>query len=216
MTIQWPLYNKLYRLNVTEAALLWLEIEPTPELIESPPHGAQVVQELINNKLYDRAKALLIDTEKDDPVGQCVIDSRVTPNWTEYFKGRMTKEQYHFKVFQAETKPVTQAERFNALASIPLTFETATLKDLREIALELGEKPKFLFHEENEEKPLNTKKRNSYLKLIKGLLKKQGIDPNERGIAKSLVGMVKDAKQSLEDDAIRDILKEVQDLEADD
>jgi hypothetical protein len=98
--------------------------------------------------------------------------------------------------------------------------------ELKIIACDIGKKPKFLFPEmvadsaDNnelniEEKPLNTKKRNSYLKLIKGLLQKQGIDPSERGTAKSLVGIVKDAKQSLEDDAIRGILKEVQDLEED-
>jgi hypothetical protein len=47
-------------------------------------------------------------------------------------------------------------------------------------------------------------------------LKNQGIDPSERGIAKRLAGIVQDAKQSLGDDKIRDILKEVQDLEEDD
>lgn len=66
-----------------------------------------------------------------------------------------------------------------------------------------------------EDKPLHTKERKSYLKLIKALLKKLNIEPSERGNAKGLERMVTEVGQSLGDDKIRDILKEVQDLDED-
>jgi hypothetical protein len=95
--------------------------------------------------------------------------------------------------------------------------------ELETIAHDIRKKPKFLFpemvansadnNEPNiEEKPLNTKKRNSYLKLIKGLLKKQGINPSDRGNIKILIVIVESAGQTLGKDAIGDILREVGDL----
>jgi hypothetical protein len=223
MTLRWHLYDKLYDLKVIEASFLWLEIEPTAELLESPPHEVNIVQQLINSELSRRATALLIDWKKDDPVGKLVIQLRITGIETEYITGRINQKEKDLKVFQAEITPVTQSERFNARASIPSTFKTVSLEDLREIAIKLNEKPKFLFPEmrtsiEEEalsritDKPLPIKKRNSYLKLIKGLLKKQGINPAERGNIKQLIGMVENAGEILGKDAVGDILKEIQGL----
>jgi hypothetical protein len=102
-------------------------------------------------------------------------------------------------------------------------FSSASRCDLIRVAEELGQAPKFLFPEMVEDlaepailsiqhKPLPTKRRNSYLKLIKGLLQKQGIDPRERGNIKILIGIVESAGQTLGKDAIGDILREVGDL----
>jgi hypothetical protein len=84
---------------------------------------------------------------------------------------------------------------------------------LKELAEKLNTKPKFLFSESRKRIDLPAKSRNSYLKLIKGLLVDKGIDPGERGIAKQLKGMVQHADESLGDDAIRGILEEVKNLD---
>jgi hypothetical protein len=90
-------------------------------------------------------------------------------------------------------------------------------RELKEIAQHRNEKPKFLYlemrvSEKNLDEKVHPKKRNSYLKIIKGLLKKQGIDPGERGNTDALIGIVAAAGQNLRKDAIGDILKEVTDL----
>jgi hypothetical protein len=100
---------------------------------------------------------------------------------------------------------------------------TIARSKLKELAEELGTKPKFLFPEMREQvkvdeseltsgnRPSKTRP-TSYLKLIKGLLRKLSINPTERGIAKKLEGFVSEVGESLGDDKIRDILKEIDDL----
>jgi hypothetical protein len=100
---------------------------------------------------------------------------------------------------------------------------TIARSKLKELAKELDTKPKFLFPEMREQVKADesnlasgnqpsTTRPTSYLKLIKGLLKKLSINPTDRGIAKKLEGFVSEAGESLGDDKIRDILKEIDDL----
>jgi hypothetical protein len=51
-----------------------------------------------------------------------------------------------------------------------------------------------------------------YLKLTRELLKELEINPHERGIAKSLRGMVIDIGESIDNGTILGILKEIQQL----
>jgi hypothetical protein len=100
---------------------------------------------------------------------------------------------------------------------------TIARSKLKELAKELDTKPKFLFSEMREQikageseltsgnRP-NTTRPTSYLKLIKGLLKKLSIDPTDRGVAKKIEGWISETGESLGDDKIRDILKEINDL----
>ncbi|WP_019502266.1 hypothetical protein [Pseudanabaena sp. PCC 6802] len=98
--------------------------------------------------------------------------------------------------------------------------------DLEKMAKEKGVKPKFLFKAmradntqpttpDLEDKPLHTRVRKSYLRLIKGLLKNAGIEPTEWGIAKVLEGMVTRSGETLGDDKIRGILEELNSQQAD-
>ena len=61
------------------------------------------------------------------------------------------------------------------------------------------------------EKPLAPKERNSLLVLIGALCKEVGIDPNERGVAISLVRMTEILGAPLTDDTIRKILNQIED-----
>jgi len=60
------------------------------------------------------------------------------------------------------------------------------------------------------EKPLTTNERNSLLVLIGALCKEVDIDPNQRGVAASLVAMTEMNGASLTDDTIRKILGQIE------
>ncbi|MDX2470963.1 MAG: hypothetical protein QNL04_10355 [SAR324 cluster bacterium] len=61
-----------------------------------------------------------------------------------------------------------------------------------------------------QEKPLTSKERNSLLVLIGALCKEVEIDPNERGVAASLVAMTEILGAPLTDDTIRKILSQIE------
>ncbi len=61
------------------------------------------------------------------------------------------------------------------------------------------------------EKQLTSKERNSLLVLIGALCKEVDIDPNQRGVAASLVAMTEIIGAPLTDDTIRKILKQIDD-----
>jgi len=60
------------------------------------------------------------------------------------------------------------------------------------------------------EKPLTSKERNSLLVLIGALCKEVNIDPNQRGVALSLVAMTEILGAPLTDDTIRKILSQIE------
>jgi hypothetical protein len=105
-------------------------------------------------------------------------------------------------------------------ASYGTNSMAVTRAELLKIAEDIGQKPKFLFPEmrpnstepttpDLENSALSTKVRKSYLRLIKGLLKNADIEPTERGLAKLLEGMVTRSGETLSQDTLRDILKEI-------
>lgn len=61
------------------------------------------------------------------------------------------------------------------------------------------------------EKPLSSNERNSLLVLIGAMCKNVGIDPEQRGVAPSLVKMTEIVGAPLTDDTIRKILKQIED-----
>lgn len=61
------------------------------------------------------------------------------------------------------------------------------------------------------EKPLSATERNTLLVLIGAMCKELKIDPNQRGVAGSLVAMTENLGASLSDDTIRSILKQIED-----
>jgi hypothetical protein len=233
MSIHWETYQKTHTFSLLEAAFLWLEIEPTKEGLESPSHPVEARRKLLNdeiNRYYKEWMYLSVHSlmqtgiSEDEAFDQYIRSAQ--ENFVENMREwGLTEQQIIEKKEQICKTLITKSDRFK------LQFEDTEINEvssntLREIAKKLDERPKFLFPEimidiagvtpSDNVEIINTKRRNSYLKLIKGLLHDREIDPGERGIAKGLEGMVKAAKQSLGDDVIRDILKEVQDLEEDD
>ena len=61
-------------------------------------------------------------------------------------------------------------------------------------------------------KPLITKQRNSYLRLISVLLKEKGINASDRGITSAIQLMMENHGEQMSENTIRSILKEVVDL----
>jgi hypothetical protein len=179
MTINYSAWDLLDEFSVFDAACLWLEIEPTCELRGAKPPKIEAAMKAIekHTDAY-RGDSVYIGPPSDT---QIMLDA---------YMGRQTR---------------VHVNRYP---------ENATRTALVQMANDKGVKPKFLFPEMRTEsaegttdKPVNSKKRNSYLKLIKGLLEKLNIDPSERGVSKQLEKI-----GSLSNDAILDILKEVQDL----
>jgi hypothetical protein len=125
----------------------------------------------------------------------------------------------------AMIQAIEKAKRENA-GDEPANTRKVKRTVLKKMANEKGQKPKFLFPEMRldstqtttpklEDKPLPTKARNSYLRLIKGLLKNAGIEPTERGLAKSLEGMVTRSGETLRQDKLRAILTEINSQQTD-
>jgi hypothetical protein len=212
VTINWQLYSKLDNFTLREAAALWLETSP-----DSEHPGLEMMERLLNQTLVKIKLESFGENEEEayNRVFTLICFNR-------YSSGNTTPD---FPVKKGSGKGIIPASGSD-IAKIKNSakeyrFSSISRSDLIKIANELNHTPKFLFPESRQtntstlEDSLQPKKRNSYLKLIKGLLHKQGIDPGERGIAKRLVGMVKDAKQTLGDDAILVILKEIQQLDED-
>jgi hypothetical protein len=237
--MDWNDYQYCDEFSFLEAAFLWLEIEPNDKQKKEPPIHVKGLNDKIKKFVISKRWEKLL-SQKEDAEGfifKQVLEKRKDKIFSSFSElenlfgpkeDRDDRSQEERWVIEKE-KPCSEVEREEVFARMPPGefYDSVTREELLCFADLLGEKPKFLFPEmmtniakittsDSEDKPLPTKKRNSYLKLIKGLLQKQGIDPSERGIAKILVGIVKDAKQSLESDAIRGILKEIQDLEEDD
>jgi hypothetical protein len=231
VNINWQLYQKLDRFTLREAATFWLEVP-----LNSEDPQLEIIERLINKTLveinlnffkeeykevvrtdqqaYDLllTKIALDHLENNDPS----LYSKVSRNPSLY----SIEDVLHQKILYATPTHIGKIKRSDK----EFRFKSVYRNELIEVANMLDQKPKFLFPnlvqdksqtltQNISDKPPSTKERNSYLKLIKGILKEQGLDPGERGIAKELSGMVDRAGQSLGQDKIRGILKEIQELE---
>jgi transcriptional regulator with XRE-family HTH domain len=213
MAPNWELYKKIDYFTLREAATLWLE---TP--LGSEHTDLEMIERLLNETLV---KIWLKTFKTHGKSRQEAYDSllavitinrnAVSHNFSMEDLSKI-KELPHATYGMIEKMKRSQED---------YRFEIISRSKLIEIAKELGEKPKFLFPDVDQDKsklttlqdkPLSTKERNSYLKLIKGLLQEQKIDPGERAIAKKLSGMTDRTELSLGEDTIRRILKEIQDL----
>ena len=238
MEINWKNYRRVESFSLLDAAFLWLEIKPTPEMHSSLPLYVSATMKAIAKELdlseYELFLGVAHKFMQEDEISEVEAIKRVLqpPLRVKGFEEETLKPVQVDVRLDPNVDPVWQMrwelrKHFSRHRKSEGDVEVSRI-DLKELAKKWGETPKFLFPEATkgssqttttdlniENKFLSTKERNSYLKLIKGLLLKQGMKPGERGIAKSLEGMVKDAHQSLGDDKIRNILKEVQNLDED-
>jgi hypothetical protein len=197
MTINWQPWDLQNEFSVFDAACLWLEIEPTNELRASTPPGLEAMMKAIEQQAggYRGDGIYVIDDNPTD-------FDRMLDDYVSMGTG-----------INRQSKP-RHVNRY------PEAVQRASLQKM---ANACGQKPKFLFSEVREQvkadeseltsgnRPSTTRS-TSYLKLIKGLLIKLSINPTDRGIAKKLVGFVSEAGESIGDDKIRDILKEIDEL----
>jgi hypothetical protein len=65
MTIRWEIYHKVQNFKLIDAALLWLEIEPSEELIDSPPYRVRTMQQVLSDAVNDvRGDELIQECQK--------------------------------------------------------------------------------------------------------------------------------------------------------
>ncbi len=186
MSINWELYDLLERFWLVEAACLWLEIEPTTQIKENPPHEVIRIMSFMEEKLYVyragwAAPSKLIKTDGHPlPVETCRV-----------------RHGINYSLEEARNQ-------------IPLVFKS----DLLKLAQELGKKPKFLFQEAREQDDEGWKKgkigKRSYQKLIKVLCHFEGkIDLEDINVVSKIKALAERTGNNISDPIIRGILDEV-------
>jgi hypothetical protein len=230
MSIRWETCQKTHAFSLLEAAFLWLEIEPTKEGLESPPYFVEARRKLLSHEINRYHKewmhrfvhSLMQTGISEDEAFDEYIRS-VQENFVENMRQwGLTEQQIIEKKERICKTLVTKSDRFK-LQCEDTEINEVSSDTLKEIAKRLDERPKFLFPEnmnniaeittsDSEDKPLHTKERKSYLRLIKGLLKKVSTYQSTEVKAIQLEGWVSEAGESLGDDKIRNILKEIDDL----
>jgi hypothetical protein len=227
MTIRWDIYSKVSDFTPLEAAFLWCEIEPTSELLEFPPHLVLKIKSQINQAftqiLTKRCReqinrAMAKGLSETEAIEKVISGTHKSASLYRLSLSGLSESE---KLAQQEkilpnTPHRPHIHEFHLLEKGHEILQPSSLdrKILIEIAELLGGKPKFLFPGVDNDS-VSTKERQSYLRLIKGLLNRIGKDPAERGITKELLGFVTDAGQRLSHQTVLKILKEVQELEED-
>jgi hypothetical protein len=219
MSNKWNDYRYCDDFSFLDAAFLWLELDSNHEQTRNPPVAVKglkdKMEKFVKSKRWE--KLLSLQEDKEGFIFEEVLNLRnekkvsIAP-----YVPRKTVPSDDLD----PKRPCSDVERQELFTQMPpgSSKDSVSKEELQCFADSLEEKPKFLFPEmrddsiKNLEDKVHPKKRNSYLKLIKGLLQKQGIDPIERGNIKILIGIVESAGQTLEKDAIGDILREVGDL----
>lgn len=107
-------------------------------------------------------------------------------------------------------------EKYEQCFGIPSGLKVSR-QELINFAIEKGRKPKFLFPEEREntssKDALDSRQRNTYLKLIKAFLKKLDINLEDRGASAQVKSLVELVGLNLSEDTIRKVLKEVKEID---
>jgi hypothetical protein len=239
MAIRWEIYHRVQDFKLIDAAFLWLEIEPSEELLASPPYTVRTMQQVLNDAVNDITSEKLIQHAKkaaekegiskvdvlkrlfsNPPKRRPIILNEFAP--PENLSPRDMAQEL-VRIFGIDSDSLTENswEDLTRQWNTNTNLEKVVSRDhLMEVAEAWNESPKFLFPEmmkdiakitasDSEDKPLNPKKRNSYLRLIKGLLNRVSKSHPGEVTAKELSGWVKDAGEELGQDAIRAILKEI-------
>lgn len=186
MTINWEIYDNINRFTLFKAACLWAEIDPCKDI---PSEQLEIVEMMLVMLRVESFPFL------KDQATLIAPDSLRDLN----------------KEFR---------KRFEQLV--------ITRSELEEIARNVDQKPKFLFPEERSKNnegnhqsnlpfsPPNGKERNTYLKILAGLLLAQGYKiPYERGDAKRLESLLQLnlKKEVPTDETILNILRKIKNLD---
>ncbi|MEN9266280.1 MAG: hypothetical protein Q6K99_08595 [Thermostichales cyanobacterium BF4_bins_65] len=184
MKIKWNMYDDCDRFNLSEAASLWEEIEPSGEYLTKVENSCvQPVQRRIER--IDRAYREITGREMYDVVRP------------------MTKEE-----LEQQSKERGYPLSPTSLVRITDFRYLLTREELIAVAERLGERPKFLYPEEREvskgssDKKLDNRERRSLYKIIEALFKKAKLDPNDR----NMIGILK-TQCGLDDETVRDHLR---------
>jgi hypothetical protein len=227
MSIHWETYQKIYRFSLLEAAFLWLEIEPTQENLESPPHSVEARRKLLNDEINHYIHQLVTDDFysllKSGLSEEEAIDEFLRlPNKKVYkvFLMGLTEHQKVQEEERSPETPITQIDQYYAY------FEYREIKEinsitLKEIAKILNERPKFLFREEikkldserqkNDEGKWKGVRKSSYIKLMKFLLKAGNFNIQDKSTARTIAEKAqREGIEMLDEDTLRSLLDEVE------
>jgi hypothetical protein len=192
MTIRWADYQYCEEFSFLEAAFLWLEIEPDHNPKSEPPVRVRglkdKIKKFVKPKRWEELLSKVDNQEKFIFDQVLEIRKREIYPWFGFeplsicdgpeedrpLDNRSKEERWKI----AKKKPCSAAEREGVLAQMPWPEDHVTREELVCFAESLGEKPKFLFSENESgdgwEKGETSK--SSYQKLIKILAHALNID----------------------------------------
>ncbi|KGF72845.1 hypothetical protein DO97_03705 [Neosynechococcus sphagnicola sy1] len=197
MAINWRAYDHIPLFEIYQAAYLWVEMEPIhrthAELVVHLDPGVEQMMVLIIENTgghYCKGTPILM---------QSCAKRRVTRQSLIQMAQKLGEKP---KFLFPETRDEDEGKARNKadVKSIADVESIVDVKSMTEPAL-------------NRDKPLDPRKKKTYLLLIMALCKKSGIDFNERAVSKTLVGMINRIGGRRTEATIREILEELKALE---
>jgi hypothetical protein len=196
MAIRWDIYQKSEEFKLIDAALLWLEIEPTPEIRESPPFAALKLIEQMATEINQIKYEFWISVAGDLAQKEGISEVRSTQNVmgiSEVEAASAAQRRIDLAAvsyYAANVQPINYGNLLDQArmdlrkwvrGDMPLSGEqTVTKHDLEKLAKSREETPKFLFPEaieqDNNEWNKGEVSKSSYKKLINALLAKENIN----------------------------------------
>jgi hypothetical protein len=208
--IQWEIYHRAGSFPLLEAAFLWLEIEPTPELLVSPPHRVLTLMKIMEHEID------IIQFEFWLAVAERIMESKKLSfsEAVEYIvkpiPSELELEIRELLPSVKKQKPRTDFEAKRALRN-HMAFDSKNgtksvhTVELKKLADKWEEKPKFLFPD-FEEKFNKT----SYYKLIKVLCAAAKIDIKSKDAAGKILAQSQLTGIKITEPTILKILDEVE------
>jgi hypothetical protein len=239
MEINWEVYHRVPKFKLLEAAFLWLEIEPSEELLASPPYRVQTMQRVLNDALDDiKAQELIQEAEKlarkegipkvdvlkrlfSDPPNE--PKQRIVPGYLPKLLPieRSRREMVYeiIRIFGIDSDHLTESswESLTRDWCTDLNLEKTVSRDcLIKVAEAWNESPKFLFSEETVN-PMSDDgfekgkpRKSSYQKLIEALCLSVNIDLKSKDAVGKIKVWADRVGNGISDTTIRKILDEVE------
>lgn len=76
MNIQWNIHHRRDQFSILEAAFFWLELEPSTEMLESPPYNVKSMKQVIENTLDDISRDIWKELIKQRMRFKYVVEER--------------------------------------------------------------------------------------------------------------------------------------------
>jgi hypothetical protein len=224
MTIRWADYKYCEEISFLEAAFLWLEIEPNHKPKREPPIHVKGLEDKIEKFVKQKRWEELLSKEDNQEkfIFDQVLENRKRKIFSyldfNLFDDEKPEEDRDTRSKQerwktAKKKPCSNAEREAVLDTMPCPYDRVTREELLCFADSLGEKPKFLFSENESSDGWNKGEisKSSYQELIKVLcIEHLEIDIKDKNAVGKIKLLAQKIGNRISDATIRDILDEVE------